>query len=223
MAEEKKKDKKKDDKGKTESKPSYGLEITFWIVLVLGGLSFILGILGYGTDMDYFINNLSAFIGSLVEPAFYLCLFISLLLLIGIMYVSMAETKVMHHAEKKIEPKHEDRAKDVGSPLGTPNERWQRVISHIESENPADWRLAIIEADIILEEMLQKMGYKGAGVGDMLKTAERSDFTTLDYAWEAHKARNNIAHQGADFVMSHEEAKRIITLFRWVFEEFFYI
>jgi hypothetical protein len=46
---------------------------------------------------------------------------------------------------------------------------------------------------------------------------------TLNQAWEAHKIRNAIAHQGADFLLSEREAKRVVSLYREVFQEFDYI
>lgn len=103
------------------------------------------------------------------------------------------------------------------------NEKWTKVLTHIESVNSNDWMLAIIEADIILGEILEKMGYQGESIGEKLKRVERADFQTLDQAWEAHKVRNAIAHQGSDFVIDQREAKRIVGLYRQVFEEFFYI
>ncbi|TSC62515.1 MAG: Uncharacterized protein Greene041614_410 [Parcubacteria group bacterium Greene0416_14] len=103
------------------------------------------------------------------------------------------------------------------------NEKWDRVLNHIESENPSDWRLAILECDIILEEMAEVMGYHGENLGEKLKNVERSDFTTIDQAWEAHKVRNMIAHEGSDFLISAHEVRRVVDLYRQVFEEFKYI
>ena len=101
--------------------------------------------------------------------------------------------------------------------------RWDKVKILIESSNENDWRQAIIEADIMLADLLTKIGYKGEGIGEQLKRIEKSDFQTLDQAWEAHKARNAIAHEGSDYVLNQNEARRIISLYRQVFEEFYSI
>jgi hypothetical protein len=111
-------------------------------------------------------------------------------------------------------------AKLVADGTGIKNERWERVQALVASENPADWRVAIIEADVFLFELMKSMGYHGDGLGDMLKAVEKSDFATLDLAWEAHKIRNRIAHHGSDFILTNREAKRVIDLYRQVFEEF---
>jgi hypothetical protein len=101
--------------------------------------------------------------------------------------------------------------------------RWIHIQDLIKSYNANDWRQAIIEADIILEEMLDKMGYDGVTIGDKLKVIERSDFITLDRAWSAHKVRNQIAHDGSNFKLTREIAEKTIKDFEEVFREFYYI
>ena len=109
------------------------------------------------------------------------------------------------------------------TPTGPKNERWIRVQNLIQSHTSSDWRQAIIEADILLDEMLTRMNYEGDSIGDKLKQIEESDFITLNKAWEAHKIRNHIAHRGGGFTFSESEAERVINLYRQVFEEFYYI
>lgn len=103
------------------------------------------------------------------------------------------------------------------------NKKWETVLDHINSNNEGDWKLAIIEADIILDEMLTKMGYHGDSIGEKLKGVEQSDFTSLNSAWEAHKVRNQIAHEGASFMLSERQARNVIALYLEVFEEFKYV
>lgn len=99
------------------------------------------------------------------------------------------------------------------------NPQWERVLGHIESTSESDWRLAVLEADIILDTLLDNMRLPGETMADKLKAVEKSDFTTIDSAWEAHKIRNQIAHEG-DYVLSQHEAKRVAGLYQSVFEEF---
>lgn len=100
------------------------------------------------------------------------------------------------------------------------NPRWEKVVEHISSENPTEWRQGIIEADIILGELLKAQDYSGDGVGEMLKSVDKSDMLTLEAAWEAHKVRNMIAHEGSNFQLNEREAKRVASLYESVFREF---
>lgn len=107
----------------------------------------------------------------------------------------------------------------------TPEEniKWKHIELLLKSHNTNDWRQAIIEADIMLEDMLDKMGYPGVGIGDKLKNIESGDFKTLDKAWEAHKVRNRIAHDGGEYKFTHSEAVRITGLYYDVFKEFYWV
>lgn len=103
------------------------------------------------------------------------------------------------------------------------NEQWELIEEHVSSNNPSDWRIAILEADNMLEDMLVRMGYDGDSIADRLRAVEPSDFTHIQSAWEAHKVRNKIAHEGVNFTVTQREARRVIELYRKVFEEFHYI
>lgn len=134
--------------------------------------------------------------------------------------------KEHHHLKEEIEEyaRHQaekERKKQEG---GNPkNERWAQVLAHVFSPNLNDWKLAIIESDSMLEELLDQLGFKGESLGDKLKSADRDKFKSLTSAWEVHTVRNRIAHEGLAFEISHQEAKRIITLYEQIFREFGFI
>jgi len=102
------------------------------------------------------------------------------------------------------------------------NQRWEKVTAYLESENQSDWKQAIIEADNLLDELVGAMRYPGENLGERLKNVEPSDFLTLEDAWEAHKIRNQIAHQ-SDFSLTRREARRVLELYERVFREFNFI
>lgn len=150
----------------------------------------------------------------------------SLILLVGIVYCFIRIEHIVHAT------KHEDEvhghgggdAHGHGATEETLSEkRWERVQSHLNSDRESDWRLAILEADVLLDEMVTTMGYHGDSLGEKLKGIEKSDFTTLDFAWEAHAVRNRIAHEGVAFTLTEREAKRVSKLYEDVFNEFKYI
>ena len=103
---------------------------------------------------------------------------------------------------------------------GGKNPRWQHIEELIDGTTASEWREAIIEADIMLDDILTRQGYVGDGVGDKLKAVEPSDFNTLQDAWEAHKVRNQIAHEGSAFDLTESLARRTIARYAAVFKEF---
>jgi len=103
---------------------------------------------------------------------------------------------------------------------GGENPRWTHIESLMAGDSPSQWREAILEADIMLDDMLSRQGYSGEGVGEKLKQVEASDFATLQEAWEAHRVRNEIAHSGSRFDLSETLARRTIARYEAVFREF---
>lgn len=133
--------------------------------------------------------------------------------------------------------KHEDNSKPVESyPAGIANlpifeeapappptvedfndhPRFAIIQGYMSSTSEALWRIGIMEADNMLLEVLRSKGYQGEGVSEMLKSAS---FKTVQLAWDAHKMRNRIAHEGSNFALTEHEAKRVFTLYESVFRE----
>ncbi|MDZ4226203.1 MAG: hypothetical protein U1C66_01785 [Patescibacteria group bacterium] len=107
--------------------------------------------------------------------------------------------------------------------LETGNPRWEQIVMLAASAHESDWRRAIIEADVMLGELLTQQGYRGATVGEQLKDANPLQFTTLDLAWKAHKMRNDIAHGGEKFTLTERDVRATIDQYGRVFEEFNFI
>ena len=100
------------------------------------------------------------------------------------------------------------------------NTRWERVVALASSPEEDNWRLAIMDADSMLEELLDSQGYPGETMGDKLKSGNPLQFTTLDLAWQAHKVRNAVAHLGQAYPLSERETRATIDFYARVFEEF---
>jgi hypothetical protein len=94
--------------------------------------------------------------------------------------------------------------------------RWAIVEGYMASDTEALWRIGILEADNMLADILRERGYAGADVGEMLQSA---GFRSLQLAWDAHKVRNRIAHEGMNFTLTEREARRTFALYEAVFRE----
>ncbi len=101
--------------------------------------------------------------------------------------------------------------------------RWNRILEQAKGESEQAWRLAILEADIMLNELLDTLGYRGDTMADKMRGVDRAAFNTIDLAWEAHKIRNRIAHEGAAHHLSARETRRVIALYERALKEFRYI
>ena len=103
------------------------------------------------------------------------------------------------------------------------NERWERIETYMRSNNPSDWKIAVLEADNILDSVVEQMGYPGETLGERMKAIDPSGFPYLDEAWEAHKIRNQIAHKGTDYVLSKSAAEYVINTYHRIFKTLRYL
>lgn len=140
------------------------------------------------------------------------------LLLIGIVYSKIRYSQLVEIEQQQLRDAEAMYARKYAK--SSENMRWQEAQAHGDSDNPNDWRLAIIEADIVLDELLDKIGLVGLTIGDKLKNANKDTFKTIDDAWQAHKIRNEIAHKGTDYVLTKRTAREALEKYRRVFEEF---
>lgn len=165
--------------------------------------------------------DLQAFLDSAATWWYIFSIFsflISALLLVGVVYAMIRfselreiENEALREAERAFRQTHA---------AGGENAKWQSVLANASSDSPTDWRVAIIEADSILEDLLDSLGYIGSSIGDKLKTANPEAFRSIEDAWNAHKVRNAIAHRGSDFVLTKRATSETIAQYQRVFEEF---
>lgn len=119
-------------------------------------------------------------------------------------------------------PRFPKKSEGVMGPARAVKEPWQQVLKKLESENPADWNLAVIQADSIVDSILKEMGLPGDTMGDRMRTLDKGRLSSLDDLWEGHRIRNDIAHS-PDRTISKHRAVQAIGLFEKVLKEMGYI
>jgi hypothetical protein len=158
---------------------------------------------------------------------FFLALFFLTVITYAIIRLLEIRAKEHRHLHHEIEEYAHNKAEyekhlheEVG---GSKNERWSKTLSYLFSQHGSDWKLAIIEADSMLLELMEQMGFKGENLGEKLKSANQGNFPYLSKAWEVHTIRNKIAHDGLAFELSQHEAKRIVSTYEEIFHNYGFI
>lgn len=154
----------------------------------------------------------------LVQTIMLMGAVLTIILLVLIVYVQIRLHQVEHEGFHMLEAQarhgHEP---EVETHHG--NARWDTIVALANGASESDWRRAILEADIMLGDVLTTMGYPGASVGEQLRHANPIQMTTLDLAWKAHKVRNEVAHKGETMGLSERDVRATIDYYKRVFEE----
>lgn len=95
--------------------------------------------------------------------------------------------------------------------------RWQEIENLLEKRNEMSYKLAIMEADKLLDHVLKSMAMPGKDLGERLKAACYK-YPNLRQVWFAHKIRNQIVHE-ASYRLSSGLANKAIKSFKQAFKE----
>lgn len=90
--------------------------------------------------------------------------------------------------------------------------RWLKIEHSLEKSDERSYRLAIIDADKLVDRALNEMGIPGQSMGEKLKKIG-DKLPEIQKLWYAHKLRNRIVH-GDDFNISYDETRRALMIFR---------
>lgn len=207
--------------GKPPAKPSGGslysinapeLVVLLVFFLVLTG---VIGVVyGFGEEG----SAVARFFGRVHDIATTIATIISMIALVVAVYSYMRLSEIMSAETKKL-----GLALSWNSERKQKNERWERVENYMTSLSASDWKIAILEADNILDQIVERMGYPGETLGERMKHIEASDFPYLEEAWTAHKTRNAIAHKGTDYELTRSDAEQTINIYHRVFKELGYL
>lgn len=91
--------------------------------------------------------------------------------------------------------------------------KWNKIKSRIESGFESEFKLAIIEAEDFLNDVLEERGYEGGDFQERLKIAEKTTTLNLSQILSAHETRNSIVYN-PDFKIDSQGAKKILDIYR---------
>lgn len=86
---------------------------------------------------------------------------------------------------------------------------WQKIKNRLEKNDEANLKLAVIEADNLLDDILKRMGLEGKDMGERLEKISKEQLKSLDEIWEAHRLRNLIVHESGIHIGKDEAEKSI--------------
>jgi len=108
----------------------------------------------------------------------------------------------------------------TNKPFGAkkPLKGWIKITKKLESGKESEYKLAIIEADNLLNNIFEKMGYKGETIEVKLKKLGPTILPDIDKIYQAHKVRNNIVYD-PDYQLTLDQAKKAIDIYEKAFRD----
>lgn len=100
-------------------------------------------------------------------------------------------------------------------PMTSPSKmkkRWDKVLARLESGDVSQYKVAVIEADAIADDILKGIGYEGNTMSERLAHVKPHQLDGLEELLGAHQIRNQIVHE-ADFALDKKAAHETITIY----------
>lgn len=89
---------------------------------------------------------------------------------------------------------------------------WLRVKARLDTGMESEYKLAVIEADAMLDEILKGMAVAGASLSERLERVTVASLSNIEEVRQAHATRNNIVHD-PNYRLSLDESKKTIEIF----------
>jgi hypothetical protein len=83
---------------------------------------------------------------------------------------------------------------------------WQDIRSKLESGNETDYKVAVIQADAFIDDLISRMGYAGDNFGERLANIPINHIVNIEGMKQAHEVRNRIIHDES-FALSKGDAE----------------
>ena len=159
----------------------------------------------FETIVDFFHNDFSG----IVDYLRVIGLLIGLAFLGGAIFSWIR----MLNLSLYVKDKHEEHFNIVKERQSPRLVRWETISGMFKSPESTNWRMAIIDADSMLEELVTEMGHHGDSFGEKLMSLRRDGISWTDAAWEVHLIRNKLAHEGSNYPLTDREAFRAYKIY----------
>ena len=178
----------------------------------------------------FFENNIKVFLENLIEglthfvlfPSFIGWLLIVKILFILLFLISLILLLLLLSRSSWLKYRYLENIAEVLTfrPFGARKieKEWKKIMFHLSKDMDSEYKLAIIEADNLLEDILKNLEYGGKTLGERLDRLSEASLPNLAEVKKAHQVRNNIIHD-PNYVLSLEETKKVLAIFEKAFQD----
>src|SRR4030043_427964 len=89
---------------------------------------------------------------------------------------------------------------------------WRKILIRLDTGLESEYKLTVIEADNTMNDVLKKMGYAGASLGESLDKLTPVTLPNIEELKEAHQIRNNIVHD-PNYKLTLDETKKALAIY----------
>lgn len=102
---------------------------------------------------------------------------------------------------------------NIGAPdLRKIIKRWNRIKKRKETGAEYEYKLALMEAEELFNDVLKDKGFEGKNFEERVQNVEEIQLPNIEEILEAHRIRNSVAHD-PNYKLSVEEANKVLGIY----------
>ena len=162
-------------------------------------------------NIDLLSNQIIVIFQSFIHSPFFLALKFILAIYVTVLFADIIMLLILRGVGADVRTAF--RGSNV--PLVSPkkmNKKWRKITSRLEGNDQSQYKLAIIEADSMIDNIFKQMGLKGDDMIQKMDNLNPEQLDIKDDLKEAHKMRNQIIHDPS-LQIGKESAKKILDIY----------
>ncbi|MDI6591760.1 MAG: hypothetical protein QME61_02390 [Patescibacteria group bacterium] len=89
---------------------------------------------------------------------------------------------------------------------------WSKITKRLKTKRESEYKLALIEADSMLDNVLKNLGYKGENLKERLKLVSAETVSNIEKLLEAHEICGHIIND-PDYRLTLEETEKVLNIY----------
>jgi len=168
--------------------------------------------------MDIFLTNLIEFFSRFYHSAFFSVVKFLLGIYAAVLFVDIILIVILRGVgyDVRVMLKGMDMPAVSKSKM---QKKWAKIKERLESENPSQYKVAILEADIVIDKVLSDMRYPGKNLTERLEKIKPAQLPGYEDLKNAHEIRNRIIHE-AGFSVDKKRAEEIVAVYKKLLKDF---
>lgn len=98
------------------------------------------------------------------------------------------------------------------------SKKWKKIVGRLKKGRESENKLALVEADKMLDESLGQMGYAGDSLGEKLDKVKEDILSNIEEVKKIHSISNAIVHD-PDYKLSADQAEKALDVYQKAFRE----
>ena len=91
-------------------------------------------------------------------------------------------------------------------------QKWENIKKRLGTEDSSQYKIAIIEADDLIIDLITRMAYPGENTAERLANINPGQIENIEDIRKAHLVRNRIVHDGG-FAVTKEQAEETLAIY----------